>query len=92
MTVGPPSDPTVMVERITWDESAGLVVFTAHGDAEKSGSVINHLEERDGLQLLTFTFNFTYADQVPQQKVDAARQRFAEISVQAVRGTIEVMK
>lgn len=57
-----------MKERITWDEKAGTVTFTAEDDPLKDGQVVNRIDTLpDGSMTLTFTFNFQFKPSAPQQ-------------------------
>jgi hypothetical protein len=69
MTVGPPDHPETMHERITWDESAGVVTFRARNDPDKEGVVIHCVEQKEGVDVITFTFDWRFKEHVPQAKV-----------------------
>jgi hypothetical protein len=90
MTVGPPTAPMVMKERITWDDSLGLVRFTSRGDVTKSGFVDNLITtEADGALRLTFTFDFHFAHEQTDEFVNKFSTQIKGMASGAVAKTIE---
>lgn len=80
MEVGPPHAPIIIRERITWDESQGLVRFTMIDDPHKSGMVDNIISEKDGQLYLTFTFDWQFNETAPQQAIDTMRETLKKLA------------
>jgi len=91
MTVGPPSAPEVMLERITWDESTGVVTFRTRDDPAKDGVVYHYVEQKEGVDVITFVFDLRYKEHVPQQKVDDMRDMLNTRMCEIVKTTIGFM-
>ena len=90
MEIGPPEKPTTISERITWNESEGLVRFTLHNDTQKEGHVDNRIEEKDGQLYLTFTFDWQFTE--GNESIAAEfKSNIGKVAPGAVAKTIEVV-
>jgi hypothetical protein len=69
MTVGPPERSDKMHERITWDEAKGIVTFRGRNDPDKESIVYHFVEQKEGVDVITFIFDFRFKEHVPQAKV-----------------------
>ena len=88
MSVGPPAHPMVIKERITWDESKGLVIFTERNNEEKTGSVENRLTEEDGVVKVTFVFDWEWTDKANREQTQAMIAKFREMGNKPVEDTV----
>lgn len=89
MTVGPPHQPMVIKERITWDESKGVVVFAERDNPEKTGSVENWLEEENGVVRVTFVFDWQWTDKANPAQVAGFLKMFEGLGDKGVKDTVK---
>jgi len=92
ITIVPPTGgpETRMQERITWDESQGVVIFTTLNDPDKSGTVKNIVsEEPDGNVLVTFMFDLQWKEGADRDKAQKTIETFTRNGDNAVLGTIK---
>ena len=90
-TVGPPDHPMVIKERITWSESEGVVTFTEHNNEQKTGSVVNRIEQDDnsGIVTVVFVFDWHWTDKADRKAVEAQIKQFEQAGDKAVKDTVK---
>jgi len=90
MTVGPPSDPMLIQERITWDATRGEVKFSTLNDPTKEGFVLNAIGSNEqGQTTLTFTFDWSFKPDAPDTLFQQLQTNLPNMAQQAVEKTAQ---